>query len=194
MINWSYVAKAIEFYQENGFKYLEVPWIVPEQAVAVTLPKDKKSLDTRLGTLVGSAEQSFIYLMQGNWLFNARHVAATPCFRDDPEDDLHHKWFFKVELIERVAPYLKQTAIEDVVWNMATVALDFYQSLPGGAAAAIVPTPDGLDIELHGRELGSYGHRSYESVNGFVSTRFAWVYGTGFADPRFSYASDRKMG
>ena len=45
----------------------------------------------------------------------------------------------------------------------------------------IVKTEEGLDIELNGIEIGSYGYRSYKD--------FHWIYGTALAEPRFSLAA-----
>jgi hypothetical protein len=63
---------------------------------------------------------------------------------------------------------------------MSQDALFFYRSIYEARDAAIIPTAQGLDIELGGIELGSYGYRSYG--------RLHWIYGTGFAEPRFSQA------
>lgn len=188
-IHWGNIAKAVEFYRGAGFEYIEVPWIVPERDVAVTLPTGKESVKTQLGTLVGSAEQSFICLMRNKLLVQARYVAATPCFRDEQVDDLHKVYFFKVELIERVSPDLPQDSVQKSVMAMASTALEFFKSLPGGKRSLIKPTSEGLDITLDGTELGSYGFRTFEHQENYTTTKYAWVYGTGYADPRFSYVS-----
>jgi hypothetical protein len=111
-----------------------------------------------------------------------KYMAATPCFRDDLVDDLHHKYFFKVELIDVLA---SPPSVEDKVAlpkKMAECALDLFLNLPNGRPCQIVSTPEGLDIELHGVELGSYGYRRLGD--------FHWIYGTGYADPRFTYVSN----
>lgn len=41
-------------------------------------------------------------------------------------------------------------------------------------------TAEGIDISLSGTEIGSYGFRKDKEG-------FTWSYGTGLAEPRFSY-------
>jgi hypothetical protein len=177
-IHWDILAQSIDFYDRMGFAYVEAPWIVSDEAINVTLPPEHKVTRCDAGPLVGSAEQSFIQLALDGSLQPGRYVAATPCFRDDPPDALHQRYFFKVELIEfgkeDRAPHL-------AVRDMAETALIFFRGLPEGRDAEIVSTPQGLDIELRGIELGSYGHRQHENLY--------WIYGTGFAEPRFSIAA-----
>ncbi len=109
-------------------------------------------------------------------------MAATPCFRDDPPDVLHQRYFFKVELIEfDRSPVTGTRAQHFAVLEMAEIALSFFRSIDEGRAAEIVATPQGLDIELRGIELGSYGARSHGDLH--------WIYGTGFAEPRFTIAT-----
>lgn len=179
-IRWDLIARALDVYTSRfDYRYIEVPWIVSDEAVGVTLPPGRSGLRCEDGPLVGSAEQSFIQLMFDGTLKPGRYVAASPCFRDDDVDELHGRYFFKVELIE-----FAHTRIEDwgdAVERVAQEALSFYRSTYDGRDAGIVPTAQGLDIELRGIELGSYGYRTYKD--------FAWVYGTGFAEPRFSYAA-----
>ncbi len=178
-INYRHISEAIDFYEDERFEYIEVPWIVSPEAVAVTLPSGASPLGTLGGTLVGSAEQSFIHLACNGDLKPGCYSAATPCFRDDTPDELHQRTFFKVELIE-----ISQNPIEygAVQW-MAEIAQRFFHTLPGGADTKIVRTSTGLDLELHGVEVGSYGLREYDG--------WFWLYGTGLAEPRFSIAALR---
>jgi hypothetical protein len=106
------------------------------------------------------------------------YVTASPCFRDDEVDELHFKDFFKVELsvvLNRMAPYeyVRSLAVEADVFFRRTGTLP-------AEHLRMVETPIGLDIELGGIEIGSYGARYYEGHH--------WVYGTGLAEPRFSQA------
>jgi hypothetical protein len=173
-ISWPRVARAIEYYESLGYAYLEVPWLVSEKALMATLPAGKKGTRSTDGPLVGSAEQSFIQMMLDGQMQLGKFMAATPCFRDDDEDEWHHRYFFKVELID-FAPNPMPSDME----KMISQALGFFE-LEGAADVAPVTTAQGVDIELRGIELGSYGIRSYEG--------FEWVYGTGLAEPRFSQA------
>lgn len=182
-INWSIIPKALDFYEKLGYSYVEVPWIVSGEAINVTLPPDRTGLRTQDGPLVGSAEQSFLHMALNGDLLSGRHVACSPCFRDDEEDDLHQRYFFKVELI-----LLSLVPILDAnrrVRDMADEALVFFTGLYGGRDASIVPTEQGLDIEVNGIEVGSYGYRSYKELH--------WIFGTGIAEPRFSLASSGRF-
>ena len=184
VISWGNVAKALTYYQGLGYKYLEVPWVVSDEAIGVTLPPGGRATTTQHGPLVGSAEQSFIQLALDGKLAPGRYVAATPCFRDEPEDHLHKRSFFKVELIQLYAEPLLGDTSGERVRDMVRHALGFYDTLikvPSGSLQPtyMQPTSEGWDIMCKGVELGSYGYRSYWG--------FHWVYGTGYADPRFTY-------
>lgn len=174
-IRWDFISQAINYYKNNGFKYIEVPWIVSEKALKVTLPSDKTGLITQFGSLVGSAEQSFIQLIMNNKLNEGKYIAASPCFRDVIEDKWHSKYFFKVELIN----YVKKNELNDTI-KMIMVALDFFKTLVDGSKLKVTPQKDGYDIELNNIEIGSYGIRKFEDK--------CWIYGTGLAEPRFSKA------
>lgn len=175
-INWEYIGKAVSFYKRRGFKYLEVPWIVGTEAIGVTLPIGRRPTTVHEGFLVASAEQSFIEIMLQNVPLNSPYVAATPCFRDDPEDLLHQKYFFKVELFSKAVSLEIATAS---ALMMALQAQDFFDTL--GEATTLRQTEVGFDVELNGVELGSYGTREYGGL--------IWAYGTGIAEPRFSIVS-----
>jgi hypothetical protein len=178
-IRWDFVSQAIAYYSGLGYSYVEVPWIVGPEAINVTLPPGHTAFTTMDGTLVGSAEQSFLHMALNGSLGEGDYVAATPCFRDDAVDRLHQRTFFKVELIS-LSP---QPLDASLVPSMARMAHDFFTRMPGGDAATIVRTQAGFDIELGGVELGSYGYRAYAG--------WYWVYGTGLAEPRFSLATGK---
>jgi seryl-tRNA synthetase len=175
-IRWDLISRAIHIYQEYGYTYVEVPWIVSDEAVRVTLPPGREGLRCEDGPLIGSAEQAFLQLMLDGTLAPGRYVAASPCFRADDPDDLHFRYFFKVELIEFATSPIESWG--EAVQRMADDALFFLRSLQGATKARIVPTAQGLDIELRGIELGSYGYRSHKGLH--------WIYGTGLAEPRFT--------
>lgn len=175
-ISWRLVAQALEFYQRNGFQYLEVPWAVADAAVSATLPPEReatKYLASHQLSLVGSAEQSFLAMMMANEISHGKYVAATPCFRDDPLTKFHQKTFFKVELIE----ICLKPPEADSVSEMINVAKAFFQDCLG-TKTDLIETSDGFDLEVNGVEVGSYGQRSLHGWH--------WIYGTGLAEPRFS--------
>jgi len=178
MINYKNVATAIDFYINRGYTYIEVPWLVSQLAINVTLPKNHNSISTKYGELVGSAEQSFIQLFLDKKLFAGKYVTASPCFRDDEIDEFHSRHFFKVELFE----CWEEIGFGGIESTIMKDALDFFKSLPGGENSCIKNTklypPYEYDIEISNVEIGSYGSRHF---NGWH-----WYYGTGYADPRFS--------
>jgi hypothetical protein len=182
-ISWRDIAAAISVYEAEGFEYIETPWVTSEWAVKSTLPSDRKGLSCDGGMLVGSAEQGFIELMSKGGIAPGRYVSAGPCFRDDVQDDLHQQTFFKVELIELSKERFPNPKAK--VREMAEIAKSFYQMLDGGDLLEIVTTKEGLDLTLHGIELGSYGKRS---MNGWH-----WIYGTGLAEPRLSVVNSGRF-
>jgi hypothetical protein len=188
-IDYALISQAIGYYEQQGFQYIEVPWVVDDHAVNLTLPTGHTAMRCMDGPLVGSAEQSFFYMAREGRLPAGRYVAASPCFRDDKVDAWHQRTFFKVELIDLVE--------QDMGWpgcfgadamlerEMAEIALAFFQRFEPSAIIERVPGPNvsdrgHLDITLGGVELGSYGERA--------SLGWSWTYGTGLAEPRFSMA------
>lgn len=183
MISYRNIADAIEHYQDLGYEYVEVPWVVGDEALRATLPPFVQPLwETPRGHLVGSAEQSFLQMMMDNTLPPGKYVAVTPCFRDETPDKTHQNWFLKVELINTADT--SSDALEDLI----TDALVFFRGLSSNAYLERYPAeldpitahPYAYDIlSLNGIELGSYGIRQYKDHK--------WVYGTGCAEPRLSY-------
>lgn len=180
MIDWWLIGEAVSHYTAAGLKYIEAPWFVSDAAVMVTMPPGRKGHRTQDGPLVGSAEQSFIQLMMNGTLPPGKYVAATPCFRDDEVDELHHRYFMKVELIQVCEPRDLGFEIKIQLHKVVKQALEFFQQHHAGDYQ-VVETEQGFDIELNGIEIGSYGYREHE--------QFRWVYGTGLAEPRFSTAA-----
>lgn len=187
-IGWSRIGRAVDFFISKGFRYVEVPWIVNDKYVKVTYPKDcpeEHAFQTKLGTIVGSAEQSFIALdAEGLIGPSERLVAVSPCFRDhQPDDHVHRNYFIKVEL------FSKDKALR--ANKLMTIAGEFFAK--EGAILETKKTKVGLDWEMNGLEIGSYGNRkTVLTVNNSYGIpqkkEIAWSYGTGLAEPRFSQA------
>lgn len=177
IIDWSLISKALEFYKERGFTYIETPWFVSEEALIATLSEEKGGVGQEIedGYLVGSAEQGFYQMMLDGSIQPGRYVSASPCHREDEEDEIHYRSFFKVELIE----IFGTSQIHGSFANVAEVANEFFMSLiPGEMELNYLHTPQGIDILLGDVEIGSYGIRR----NGLRR----WAYGTGIAEPRLS--------
>lgn len=185
-IDWTRVAEAVAFYEKRGYRYIEVPWVVPPRFVRATLPSG--GVPYRIepigqapieAELVGSAEQSFWWLENRGGLRGfptQRFVGVSPCFRGDERSPIHQKTFMKVELF--IPNGLPGPGIERVLEDSKA----FFESQ--GVTPIRVNTANGIDWYAAGIEIGSYGRR----VVGYEGGTAEWVYGTGLAEPRFSQA------
>lgn len=177
-IDWILLGKAFSHYENIGYKYIETPWSVGELALKATLPPNVYGYGLwhpkkELSYLVGSAEQGFIQMMlDGKIKSGDKLCSITPCFREDKEDDIHFQYFMKLELI-----VVGEENHTNVVLNDAA---RFFNLVTSDVIMEVL-TKDGVDLELNGLEIGSYGHRQ--------SNGLSWTYGTGLALPRFSQAS-----
>ena len=180
-INWQIFGEAVEYYEDLGYQYIEVPWRVGPEAIKKTLPShvDLEIFNDPIN-LVGSAEQSFVEMMLDGVMPIGKFQAITPCFRNETVyDDLHQPHFMKLELINF-------GEISDEKLNqMIKDAVGFFKPRVYMNDVQLVQTNDGFDIEHNGIELGSYGIR----IMMYKRKRFSWIYGTGIAEPRFSFAN-----
>jgi hypothetical protein len=187
MINYKQITHAIIHYEKQGYEYIDVPWAVSKEAIDVTMPPQGgyfflgNMIDK---SLVGSAEQSYIQMMLDGTINGTgkKYVTATPCFRAERNiTEITKPYFFKVELIN-YNPGNPDRALSFMVeWDVLT----FYQKYFGYIRIQKVKTDEGFDIidtKLN-IELGSYGIREYKGHK--------WLYGTGLAEPRFSYCLAR---
>ena len=191
MIDYRKIAEAVDYYRGLGYKYTEVPWIVSRGATSITKPDWCRNFETYMGDLVASGEQSFLEIrahLQG------KYVCVTPCFRDEKVvDDFSRNWFMKVELIN-VKPKYPDLASKMIMMD----AFGFYQKY---GKVSIEMTDEGMDLQMNGIEIGSYGFRSKKANyrgedfmigidwnDPFTEGEFVWAYGTGCAEPRLSQA------
>ncbi len=177
-VNWKHLSDAVTFFTEAGYEYVEAPWIAPDYVLMATCPSEDYVVSSKLGGLVGSAEQSFIHLKRIGAIGEGRFVACTPCFRNEDEvDTLHQRTFMKVELYSSKFDITELDATVELVMSFyrSLLAPDLWQHLQTRVTGS-----HSVDIELGGIEVGSYGMRSWEGES--------WVYGTGIAEPRFSTA------
>lgn len=172
MIDYNLINESIIHYENNGFKRIEIPWTVSKAIDDITKPKNIISFQLKHNNkcLVASGEQSFLYLYLKGFLPLGKYQGICPCFRYESFDFLHTKYFIKNELIQ--TDIVNQIELEKII----DIALKFYQQyLP---KAEVIKTNIGYDIEINGKELGSYGIRSCEFLD--------WIYATGCAEPRLS--------
>lgn len=191
MIDYHKIATAVRHYNEAGFKYIDVPWIISKESMMITAPHGVRLFDTFAGSLVASGEQSFLEirkeLLKADG-FPTTYQCVTPCFRDEANpDELHLQYFMKNELIGINWHTFENK--ETVPWALLNFvirkALDFFKIYayePSDDLKVIdAPIPNSVvnyDITIRGIEVGSYGYRHTDD--------FAWVYGTGVAEPRLT--------
>jgi len=205
-INYLLIAKAIEYYVQNGYKYIEVPWVVSSEALNITCPKIYKMRFKDKST-VYSGEQSFLQMILDYKLMPGKYVCATPCFRpgDETVSNLHFNTFFKVELIN----FLGRACLGDQDTNklldeMVNTCQSFYKSVLDNPnlfsdkmdihvektkdeERHLCMTLSSCDIVTNDDiEIGSYGVRL---TNDPTEKSILWIYGTGLALPRFTLAT-----
>ena len=97
---YSTIAHSKLFYELNGFKYIDSPWIVDEEISNITKPVDKQNIYLGNKVLVASGEQSFLQLVEGGMLkSNDLWFTVTPCFRDEKQvTNTTRQYFMKTEL------------------------------------------------------------------------------------------------
>lgn len=181
-LSWTRLAAAMEFYSGYGFKYVDVPWIVDHAAMFTTPPERGvyaecigSSHTPTDGYLIGSGEQGFIDLIQAGVTPPTLAMTCTPCFRDEEShDDITRPYFMKVELASF-------DPLKGHIW-MAEIARKFMMRF--GRAIMQVSTDIGVDLQMGGVEVGSYGNRLVPDWGEFS-------YGTGLAEPRFTALLNR---
>lgn len=180
--DWGLLARAMSYYAEIGYAPIEVPWFVPMEIQMLTCPHPSFVMNVEgYGALVGSAEQSFMKLALGGEIEAGRYCALTPCFRRDAEDESHKATFMKVELFSFGGSLLDMQIEASLM--MARAASFMIRNLGQAPSPMSVKTAQGWDLEIGGVEVGSYGAREVPGLT--------WAYGTGVAEPRFSYAIGR---
>lgn len=173
MIDYNLLNKSILYYEDKGFKRIEIPWTVSSKVDDITRPSERLPFELKHNgkRLVASGEQSFLYLYLKNFLPHGQFQGTSPCFRFEPFDFLHTKYFMKNEIIK--TDIVNKSELTKIVGT----AIEFYQPL-FNKNLNIIETKEGFDIEIDRKELGSYGIRECEFLK--------WIYGTACAEPRTS--------
>ena len=185
------------------FTRLNVPWVVSRGSSLATAP-DEVSINTisgytndhNNGDLVGSAEQSFIELMNADILVPGnKYFSTTPCFRNEvEEDEFHLPYFMKTELFAFFETSVEAHAcLKDFIEVADGIMKGLIPSFTGvdeNLKPSIVPIHKSeyhhgitiqVDIHINHIEVGSYGVRK-------IGEDCYVVFGTGIAEPRFSQA------
>jgi elongation factor P--beta-lysine ligase len=185
VIDWQRCARAIDFYQSVGFKYIETPWRVRKEIVDATIPARATpfviATNADYTHLVGSAESGFLQMVVDGVLKRGHaYVSASPCFRDNEDDEIHFKDFFKIELFSFTPELCRE---------LMKYAEFFFKSEGLRVAHAITDIGTDLVTQTDQIEIGSYGMRSVVINN----VTYKWSYGTGLAEPRFSQALNKQL-
>lgn len=177
MIDFRFLCDSIAFYEKHAFVRIETPWTVSKAVSDLTRPQDlvPYQLEHNKKCLVGSGEQSFLYLYLKGFLPRGKFQTITPCFRDDQFDTLHSKYFIKNELIVTTESEVNVKGLRCVL----DLSRDFFAQYIDQSILTCVSTgEDQWDICCKGIELGSYGIRDV----GYLR----YIYATGCAEPRLS--------
>jgi hypothetical protein len=176
MIDYQILARSVDYYESCGFKRIESPWTVTKEISRITSQTNATffSIEEKNKVLVASGEQSFLYLYNKGFLPKGKFQTITPCFRDEPFDSLHTKYFIKNELIKT------DSTTDDDLRKVVDDAFKFYSKYVNGVSKLKVVKTGSLmfDIVYEDVELGSYGIRQCDFLT--------WIYGTGVAEPRLS--------
>lgn len=178
-IDTKLVFKAMQYYEELGYTMMYAPLVVDVDVAKHTSPIGAELLyHSHNKVYVGSAEQSFIQLHKEGRLPVGKYMALTPCNRDERVlDETHYLSFLKLELIivgVECSPQYTQM-IKDCYNLFRSNVQEAFQ------VVKIETTEEGTDIVWQGVEIGSYGQR--KMLDGTP-----YIYGTGLAEPRFTYA------
>lgn len=180
-IDYSILARACEFYANEGFTQVEVPWVVMPAFSRMTSPTgdDGIAFVLRDGRhLVCSAEQGFIQeVMTGNLVTGREYFSVSPCYRDEIPDGTHSKWFMKLELFGISTSSIGARAMAE---EFTIAARRFFTS--EHVAHSLLRTDIGVDVMAGDLEIGSYGIRQIGNVYA--------AYGTGVALPRLQLAKE----
>jgi hypothetical protein len=170
-VDYMKIAAAISYYKEKGFSYIEVPWDTPKKYREITFSGIDFDPIGEDRYLVGSAEQSFIYLFDQDKIKRGSYVTCTPCYRGDIVDETHQQYFLKVELFD--SNDTSEKRLNHII-NLADLFFSKY------VPTNIIQTDTLVyDIEtVTGIELGSYGIRKWKDKT--------WIFATGLAEPRLS--------
>lgn len=171
IINFSLLEHFKNLYSEI-FTPIELPYIIEEKYVEVTLPPGHNHLRHK-GDLVyvGSAEQSFIkYLSEGKLPKN-NYQAITICSRDEKILNTRSLLnFVKLELFSKTISPIEMTKL----------VFKIYKNYDNRNYSIIETSHNCFDINCENVEVCSFGER----FNPYSNSSF--TFGTGLALPRFT--------
>lgn len=181
-VRWDWLVNTIQFWERDGFRYVEVPWLVSKEAIEHTF-KGQANPIFQGRYPVGSGEQSFLQMQMEGKLEPGKYITMTPCFREETHlSDITQPHFMKVELYVTLDITHNSAPHHKIAWFLARDAIYQMEKLIQFTKCEknfeVLKTDEGYDAMFNGVEVGSYGIREH---NGHQ-----WLYGTGLAEPRFS--------
>ncbi len=189
-IEFELLNNASQYFENKGFKYLDVPWVVSQEALKITCPD---SSEPESSGFVASGEQSFLELALQKKLRQGKFHCITPCCRfQDKIDKWHYHQFYKLELIEYFGEIKPAHDISEMM-KCVSCFIEVFKRYTDEISLEIVEDEvrkgceslSSMDITVNGIEYGSYGIRHNENVG-------YWMYGTGVALPRFQQILEKK--
>ena len=185
---------ALDAWQARGFRYIDLPWMVPKAFSDATRPSFCRDIPTLHGSFVASGEQSFLQLWQEGRLPKrvAGYVGWTPCLRDEAVlDETHQHGFMKAEWFVPLSKKLTAGGHEQQLMGLVGTQTDIFFEVAKVLGWRRKPfihsefTREGVDLVLAGIELGSYGIRTFNEK--------PYLYGTALALPRFTQALEKSL-
>ena len=215
MISYGRITRAIEFYAQKGYQYIDAPWLVGRHAYELTAPPGVGALSVQCKPpakawpsryfgatfLPASGEQSFMQMMQEDTLKPGTYQCVTPCWRDEEHyDGLSQPYFLKLELIDYAheeRPYERLLLMRDFAAEFFRRELSYahvhaLQDNTPWRERWVEPRPlDGpgyIDLDLVSEtERIELGSYGRRRHRYWMGDHF-WVFGTGLAEPRFTEA------
>lgn len=186
------ISDAIRYFELRGYRHTDVPMVVPMDINDLTCPSGVELTAHGDGVYSGSAEQGFLYLLDQNLLREGKYMALTPCMRGDELDETHFRVFVKLELIHvlgqgyTVNEIASKTKLGELIGSVMNFVFEQSSRCKKPVKVSTIEVENckshiQYDIMLNDIEIGSYGLR--HDSNGSL-----YMYGTGIAEPRFSYA------
>jgi phenylalanyl-tRNA synthetase alpha subunit len=206
-INYGLFEKARIYYTLRGYHYIEVPWMVDYHIALSTWGNSDNHYFVNVDRdcdkiLVGSAEQSFLQLVQDGNLppEHQSFMAISPCFRNEVVDETHSKQFMKLELFSTVKSVANMIADAHECFihlgafhkTLDAVMTDVNDKKMDKTTLNKVHTFSNYDINFKNKgtflEIGSYGKRAIILNRNGENVHLNYTYGTGLALPRFQLA------
>lgn len=173
------IHEALTYYSNIGYISTSTPIIVESSTSKETKPEFVDDLyHDNDHVYVGSAEQGFIQLYNSGVLNdNGSYMSISPCFRKESIlNKTNYLMFLKIELM-----IITDTPGIDFD-KILNDAFGFFKTKANVMSLKMdTISKSQTDLTLNGIEIGSYGIRTFNDNK-------KYIYGTGLAEPRFSYA------